>query len=105
MRFFIFSFWTCAIILTGYVLFYITFQVEALEAQLTDLNHQIVKEQETIHVLKAEWSYLKRPDRLKKLSNKLLPELKEISTNQIGYIDDIPLKVIENKIKMVIYDD
>ena len=70
MRLFTITFWICAIAITGYILFYITFQVEALEAQLTKLNHQIIIEQETIHVLKAEWSYLKRPERLKQLSMK-----------------------------------
>ncbi len=96
MKFFTITFWICAITITGYILFYITFQVEALEAQLTKLNHQIIIEQETIHVLKAEWSYLKRPERLKKLSMQILPQLQEILTEQIGHISDIPLRSLDN---------
>jgi len=90
MKFFAIGLWTVAAIATGYTLFYITFQVEALEAELTRLNREILIEQESVHVLKAEWSYLNRPDRLEKLSTKLLPELGSLSAQQIGSIDSLP---------------
>ena len=90
MKFFAIGLWTIAAIATGYTLFYITFQVEALEVKLTRLNSEILTEQESVHVLKAEWSYLNRPDRIEKLSARLLPALQSLSTEQISVIDSIP---------------
>ena len=67
--------WVFAVCATGYTLFHITFQVEALEEQLSQLNRQILKEQEAVHILEAEWSYLNKPSRIEQLSHKYLPEL------------------------------
>ena len=63
-------------------MFHITFEVEKLEARLHDTNRQIVREQETIHVLQAEWSYLNRPQRLESLSKELLPNLVPVASAQ-----------------------
>lgn len=63
-------------------MFHITFEVEKLEARLHDVNRQIVREQETIHVLQAEWSYLNRPQRLESLSKELLPKLVPVASTQ-----------------------
>jgi hypothetical protein len=63
-------------------MFHITFEVEKLEARLHDTNRQIVREQETIHVLQAEWSYLNRPQRLESLSKELLPNLAPVASAQ-----------------------
>ena len=63
-------------------MFHITFEVEKLEARLSDTNRQIVREQETIHVLQAEWSYLNRPQRLESLSKELLPNLVPVASAQ-----------------------
>ena len=63
-------------------MFHITFEVEKLEARLHETNRQIVREQETIHVLQAEWSYLNRPQRLESLSQELLPNLTPVASAQ-----------------------
>jgi hypothetical protein len=63
-------------------MFHIAFEVEKLEVHLYDTNRQIVSEQETIHVLQAEWSYLNRPQRLESLSKELLPNLMLAASTQ-----------------------
>jgi len=52
----------------GVSLFVIKYQVQDLEDQLTKIDHQIVTERQTIHVLKAEWSHLNEPGRLRRLA-------------------------------------
>ncbi|AIL64428.1 hypothetical protein NOVO_00065 [Rickettsiales bacterium Ac37b] len=61
-------------ILSGSVLglFYIKYQVQNLNKDLNELNKQYTQEQESVRVLKAEWSYLNQPERLKELSKKYL---------------------------------
>ena len=60
-------------------MFHITFEVEKLESRLHEVNREIVREQEAIHVLQAEWSYLNRPSRLETLSKELLPNLSPVA--------------------------
>jgi len=52
----------------GVALFVVKYQVQDLEDQLTAIDHQIVTERQTIHVLKAEWSHLNEPGRLRRLA-------------------------------------
>lgn len=53
-------------------LFLVKQQVRGLEAQLAQLNESILDDQEAIHVLRAEWSYLNQPSRLGDLGRRLL---------------------------------
>ena len=53
-------------------LFTLKHQVRALEEQLTHVNREIGDEQQSIHVLKAEWSHLNDPVRLKELAKRHL---------------------------------
>ena len=76
---------------TGYSLFWITFEVEKLEEELVRLNREILREQETLHVLKAEWSYLNRPGRLENLADDLLPDLRFAKREQFVSFEDLPL--------------
>lgn len=45
-------------------------QVQTLEKQLAGINSDIQDDIKTIHVLKAEWSHLNNPSRLRKLASK-----------------------------------
>jgi hypothetical protein len=62
-----------------------------LEDQLAKVKHAIVADDDAIHVLKAEWSYLAQPSRLDDLSRRFLA-LGPIGTAQLGTIDNIPLR-------------
>lgn len=82
--------WGVAAVVTGYLLFYVSYRVEELETKLSQINEQILREQETIHILEAEWSYLNRPDRLQKLSDNVLPELQPIDAAQFTSLRRLP---------------
>lgn len=58
--------------IVGIGLYFVKHEVKEQEAHLADLNRQIQTHQEAIHVLKAEWSFLNDPARLKQLSEKYL---------------------------------
>jgi len=66
--------------------FRITYQVDELEQELSELNKQILEEQETIHILKAEWSYLNDPNRLEDLARRHLG-LEAMQGNQLVNMD------------------
>ena len=53
-------------------LFLVKQQVQALETRLAQLNETILEDQQAIHVLRAEWSYLNQPARLGELGRRLL---------------------------------
>jgi hypothetical protein len=53
---------------------------------LSETKRQIKSEQKSIRVLKAEWSYLNHPDRLRMLANKYL-DTKYVLLSKIHHID------------------
>lgn len=78
----------------GFGLFHVKYKVQALEDELTRLNAQIVHEQEQLHVLRAEWAYLNRPERLEDLNGRFLG-LGPLMPAQLGRIDGLPLRAPE----------
>ena len=77
------------IAVVGFGLFRLTYEVQDLEDELARLNRTILEEQEAIHVLEAEWSYLNRPARLEKLNDRHLG-LGPLSEASIGDIAGLP---------------
>ncbi|MDH3701729.1 MAG: hypothetical protein OEU46_10465 [Alphaproteobacteria bacterium] len=84
--------WFLLITAAGYAMFHVSFQVEELEQELSDLNRTALNEQEAIHVLRAEWSYLSRPDRISELAKELLPSLRPPAVSQIQTVEQLPEK-------------
>jgi hypothetical protein len=66
--------------------------VQSLEEELTQANRDILREQETIHLLGAEWSYLNDPARLADLTRRHLT-LAPLSAGQMIRIEDLPLRL------------
>ncbi len=56
----------------GVGLFLLKHEVQSLEDELVQANHAIRMTQESIHVLKAEWSFLNDPVRLHRLAERHL---------------------------------
>ena len=70
-------------------LFHVKYEVAALEEELGRLNAATLREQNQIHVLEAEWSYLNRPSRLEELAERYL-ELKPLAPEQLTTLSALP---------------
>jgi hypothetical protein len=73
-------------------LFHVSYRVQSLEDELAQVNRDILRQQETIHVLRAEWSYLNEPSRLAELNRRHLT-LAPLSADQMMRIEDLPLRL------------
>jgi len=98
MRIFAVAVWTFMMLATSYALFHISFQVDALENQLGSLNHEIRSEQESLHVLSAEWAFLTRPDRLEQLVRDVLSGFGSTKPGQLATFDEIPRPLPEGQL-------
>ncbi|MCC7275176.1 MAG: hypothetical protein IT561_21090 [Alphaproteobacteria bacterium] len=85
------AFWLGLVSALGYGVFQVKYEVQEMETRLVHLNRAIVTDQQAIHVLKAEWSYLNQPARLEQLSRRHL-DLAPIAASQLGRIEDAPLR-------------
>lgn len=83
--------WASAVIIVGYAMFQVKYEVMQQEEQLARFNRQIAESREAIRVLNAEWSFLTQPARLSELGKRYLT-LMPIGTAQLGSIDAIPLR-------------
>ena len=78
-----------ATIATG--MFGIKNRVVGLEKELNSINAQIESDQGVLQVLKAEWSFLNSPDRIRNLSERHA-KMKPIVANQIKGFAALPFK-------------
>lgn len=76
-------------ILIGSGTYWISHQVETLQKRYASIQSDIFEEQENIHVLQAEWSYLNNPARIEKLAKQYL-HLAPIKPMQMAGIDEVP---------------
>lgn len=84
--------WACAVVVVGYAMFQMKYEVMQQEDQLARLNREIATDREAVRVLDAEWSFLSQPARLDELAKRYL-NLVPIGPKQLGSIDAIPLRV------------
>ncbi|MBL6927998.1 MAG: hypothetical protein ISR44_02400 [Rhodospirillales bacterium] len=70
------------------VLFGLKYQVQDLEGELSSIDRNILNEERAIHVLRAEWSHLNDPERLRRLAERHL-ELGPVSARQLGQPQDL----------------
>ena len=69
-------------------LFVVKYRVQDLEAQFKQVNRQISASQEGIHVLRAEWSHLNQPQRLRQLAGQYL-EIGPLDAARVGTAERI----------------
>ncbi|MEZ0223228.1 MAG: hypothetical protein ACAH83_01640 [Alphaproteobacteria bacterium] len=89
--------WLALAAICSAVLFHTSQQVTDGRSKLNALNADVRKEDESIRVLQAEWSYLNQPDRLEKLSKQYL-ELAPLKGRQFTKLEDTadrPIPVAE----------
>jgi hypothetical protein len=85
-------FWLVLVSATGFAMFGVKYQVQALEDELARNRRAIVAEEHEIRVLDAEWAYLTRPETLEGMNRQFL-SLAPISTKQLHTtVADIPLR-------------
>lgn len=82
--------WTALALIVGVGLFLLKYEVATLEDRLAGLNREIYENQQAIHVLKAEWSYLNEPERLRELNERHLG-LAAVAPARIAQIDAVPI--------------
>jgi len=73
---------------TGLALFVVKYQVQDLEDTLTQINREIASNRQAVHVLKAEWSHLNEPNRLRFLVARHL-DLGPLENGQFTRPDDL----------------
>ena len=83
--------WLALVACAGLGMFEVKYAVMDLEETLAKTNRAIDADQDAIHVLKAEWSYLTQPSRLNELSRKYL-DLKPMGTAQLGQLETLPMR-------------
>lgn len=83
--------WSAAVIVVGYAMFQVKYEVMQQKRELAHINRQIADSREAIRVLRAEWSFLNQPARLGLLSKRYL-NLVPIEAAQLGHISAIPLR-------------
>jgi hypothetical protein len=71
-------------------------EAEEQLAAVQKIQAQIHYEEETIDLLKADWSLLTQPSRLQKLADVYKSQLglEPVNAHQIGGLDDIPVKPV-----------
>lgn len=62
--------WATMVCFLGVGMFVMKYQVQDLEIELKNINNGIHEDIKTIHILKAEWSHLNSPTRLRGLASK-----------------------------------
>jgi len=90
MRRFIILCWLIAGSVTALILFQIKQEVRGLEQEINQANGVILRDQEALHILEAEWSYLNSPARLAALAERHL-EMAPIPGDRIVTFDSLPL--------------
>jgi hypothetical protein len=85
-------FWLVLVSATGFAMFAIKYEVQAVADQLAQTTKRADDAERDIRVFDAEWAYLNRPDALAQMNQHYL-SLAPIATKQlIANIGDIPMR-------------
>ena len=83
--------WIGVNLLLGLGLYETKYAVQRLEDDRVRVDRQMALDEAQIHVLQAEWSYLRQPGRLADLAARHL-NLQPLTAAQEGSFDSLPLK-------------
>jgi hypothetical protein len=85
-------FWLLLVSTTGFAMYGVKYQVQALEDELARAKRATIAEEHEIRVLDAEWAYLTRPETLEEM-NRRFQSLAPMETKQLHMsAADIPLR-------------
>ena len=86
-------FWLVLVSATGFAMFAIKYEVQAVADELAQTTKRADDAERDIRVFDAEWAYLNRPDALAQMNQRYL-SLASIATKQlIANISDIPMRL------------
>jgi hypothetical protein len=83
--------WVALAALVSVALFVVKYEVRSLEQEFARLNREIQRNRDAIHVLRAEWSYLNRPDHLTEMAVRHL-DLQPLLAGQMGELKNLPAR-------------
>jgi len=86
------------------LVFQVSNDVQGLEKELQQVKREILRDQESLHVLKAEWSYLNRPDRLAAMAGSYL-DLEPLPAERIVGLTDLPYRAPDAPTAVAAGDD
>lgn len=85
-------FWLILVSTTGFAMFAVKYEVQALEDELNRTKKATIAEEHAIHMDEAEWAYLTRPETLDEMNWRYL-SLGPIATKQLRVsFTDIPVR-------------
>jgi hypothetical protein len=84
--------WFILASLFGVSMFLIKYEVQTREAELKALHRDIRSNQESVQVLRAEWSYLNQPVRIESLIRRHM-DLRPTDTSQLGGFEALPVRL------------
>lgn len=90
------SLWVTLTCLVGFGMFVMKNKVQDLETELARINRNIEEDVKTIHILKAEWSHLNNPSRLRALAMKHI-SLNPVKAEQIINYSALPFEYEVNE--------
>jgi len=73
-------------------LYLVKYSVQNIQREVEATRTELAQEKESLHLLKAEWAYLNRPDRLNRLANKHL-SLVPLDSKRINDVNVLPAAV------------
>lgn len=73
-------------------MYQLKYQTGVTNREVNKLKDELTRERELVHVLRAEWSYLNRAERIQSLADQYLPDLKPVTPLQLTDITDIPFR-------------
>jgi hypothetical protein len=76
-------------ILLGVGLFITSEKVQQAERDLKIIQQRVAAERDTLRVLRAEWTYLNRPERLEQLANLYLTLTPALADARVGTLDHV----------------
>ncbi|SNY94379.1 hypothetical protein SAMN04515647_4698 [Cohaesibacter sp. ES.047] len=83
------------VLVGAFWLYQVKHEAKLEEEKIATLQKQIKEEKQALLLLKAEWSYLNRPQRVQTLTDRFSDELglKQVEPYQIGKVADLPERV------------
>ena len=84
--------WLALTVVSSGALFHTSYRVQELNETLGRINREIIREQEAIQVLKAEWAYLNEPARLERLVREYTALAPTEAVQLAASVEEIPMR-------------